>query len=1220
MTFWHDHHRNVAMRYAYNASGQLIQVQGWDNYASESNKGTQTTHLEYQWHNGKLTAMLDHVSGEHQYYTYHSNGLRKTWDDGGTVRTYTYNAEGTLNTRTESWQAKYDGNDSDSRSVTVNSHDVTGRLTKTDIRSYEGRDGKQTSHIWDDITESRAGLKLRETLNGDSTKKSNTKTTTTSFSYDANGHMTSFGKSEDTNGQTETGNFQYNNDGQIVFRRIDPADKDLKTHQRNYFYANGNAVGDKGTDDKGHNVVNLGTESYNPVKNLGDDFPSSALSSFTATGGETLRQVAASLLGNANLWFILAEANGLSGSDSLKAGQTITIPNSVESGKIDSETHKLYNESEIIGSTMPNVRQKAKKKKCASFFMIIVAVVVVAVATFLLPGLGTALATTLFSGLGAAATVAGYALAGAILFAGAEVVRQGVGIALGLQEGFDWKAVGKQAIVGALTGAAGGFGKAAETASSLAKIQSVAKIAQPALKAAAAAVQAMDENGHITNWSGVALAAIGASELTGKGALSTSLNFIKENSNYISPWLNLAETAIRNDGKLTAGDWVGAIGGTITAVIDSHVGTTTNQQGQTVTSYTLDAIVNRSALKTITAGALSLIDEDAAYSYFENAVGSEVGNFIGGGITKAIGNSDWYQNWNNQVQTKLLQQRAADQARFYQSNPDAFKTDQQQLLGQMLNVMSQRADAGKFAPLMEQYQKGELTMEMLMMDLGENINGVTAQNLAIVNQTLIDQGQQDDRPAATAIGAGIEEMFETLYNRAGIDFKGDEGGYSARDFVQNVIDSGKGFSLFLQDSKTGKFSGLYASNQAFKDTIDINFSAERLAADYETAGGALEFQTLAGLNLQSLDAIQAQLMADPTISEHLNNLSDEERQAFVQSWADIQNLPTIDTLHLYPASYGTITPMSDMEAFFTFNKAGQFIKGLSEAPGNIANGLGTLAVETGLTVSDAVGESYTAASNLVTGENAEYQSDSWVGQSIETNGVLLTGGKIIGGTVHGALSPLKAFVDGDYEALGSSAGEFAVGFGVSKALGRLGSAAGRAADDVPVVTDSTTPTLYKVESGGIRGEVPLSIEQRAQVESYLSNFDLKDVDIRWVDDRNLNTAYGDMFGQQILNIGSDVVPGDVGIGTLTANSRISIKGTLAHEIVGHQEALVAGKTQDLLHLEEAQASIRAARFAPDLTSTERVTLLRDAITRLQKAPDGPVKIRDVKDLLYIQNR
>ena len=128
------------------------------------------------------------------------------------------------------------------------------------------------------------------------------------------------------------------------------------------------------------------------------------------------------------------------------------------------------------------------------------------------------------------------------------------------------------------------------------------------------------------------------------------------------------------------------------------------------------------------------------------------------------------------------------------------------------------------------------------------------------------------------------------------------------------------------------------------------------------------------------------------------------------------------------------------------------------------------------------------------------------------------------------------------------------------------------------------------------------------------------VTVRWVDDRNLNTAYGDMFGERILNIGSDVVPGNVGVGTLTANSRVSMNGTLAHELVGHMEAGMAGRTQDLLHLEEAQASIRAARFGPDLTSTERFTLLRDGISRLKNAPGGPISIRDVKDSLYIWQR
>jgi hypothetical protein len=160
-------------------------------------------------------------------------------------------------------------------------------------------------------------------------------------------------------------------------------------------------------------------------------------------------------------------------------------------------------------------------------------------------------------------------------------------------------------------------------------------------------------------------------------------------------------------------------------------------------------------------------------------------------------------------------------------------------------------------------------------------------------------------------------------------------------------------------------------------------------------------------------------------------------------------------------------------------------------------------------------------------------------------------------------------------------------------------------------------TFLNVASGGKRGEVPLTATQRAEVDNYLKNFDLDGVAIRHVDDTNLSTGYlhGDLFS--VLNIGSDVVPGNVGLGTLTANSRVSLRGTLAHEIVGHREAALAGRSQSIHSLEEAQASIRAARFAPDLTSTERFTLLRDSVTRLH---DKGIKVRDVKDQLFIQQR
>ncbi len=162
---------------------------------------------------------------------------------------------------------------------------------------------------------------------------------------------------------------------------------------------------------------------------------------------------------------------------------------------------------------------------------------------------------------------------------------------------------------------------------------------------------------------------------------------------------------------------------------------------------------------------------------------------------------------------------------------------------------------------------------------------------------------------------------------------------------------------------------------------------------------------------------------------------------------------------------------------------------------------------------------------------------------------------------------------------------------------------------------------YKVDTGGSRGELPLTNSQKEQIRQYINLIELgapKNVAIiRWVDERQLNTAYSPGF--DLLQIGSDVMPATLptGQGTLTANTRISWKGSIAHELVGHREAALAMKTQLESPQEEAQASIRAAFFAPSLTNTERYTLLRDAITRLNKAG---LSIRQVKHLLHINKR
>lgn len=82
------------------------------------------------------------------------------------------------------------------------------------------------------------------------------------------------------------------------------------------------------------------------------------------------------------------------------------------------------------------------------------------------------------------------------------------------------------------------------------------------------------------------------------------------------------------------------------------------------------------------------------------------------------------------------------------------------------------------------------------------------------------------------------------------------------------------------------------------------------------------------------------------------------------------------------------------------------------------------------------------------------------------------------------------------------------------------------------------------------------------------------------------------------------------------NSMISYKGAMAHEIVGHREAFIRGhtlfKSGDVL--DEAQASIRASRFAPGLSQKERQTLLDDAESRLRGAGYTLSEIEDRLDI------
>lgn len=153
---------------------------------------------------------------------------------------------------------------------------------------------------------------------------------------------------------------------------------------------------------------------------------------------------------------------------------------------------------------------------------------------------------------------------------------------------------------------------------------------------------------------------------------------------------------------------------------------------------------------------------------------------------------------------------------------------------------------------------------------------------------------------------------------------------------------------------------------------------------------------------------------------------------------------------------------------------------------------------------------------------------------------------------------------------------------------------------------------YYISTEGKRYEKPLTNEQieTARKEAVKQGYT---GDILY--SQNSNTAFhGIVEGEKFhyLVIGTDAYP--IKGNNNSANERITVRGCMAHEVIGHYEAWKKGTTQSNLILEEAQASIRAAKFGIDLTDEERQDLMQDAMDRLQNNKIDYEKIKNKLDI------
>jgi YD repeat-containing protein len=174
--------------------------------------------------------------------------------------------------------------------------------------------------------------------------------------------------------------------------------------------------------------------------------PGSGPGTHRVNAGDTLQSIAQGAYGDAALWYLIADANGLGANSSLQAGTMLTLPSNVGTVHNNTSTFKPYEVGRMIGNTSPTV-PTPEGNKCAAIGFTILSILAAVVVSVLV--------TALTGGAGAGLGVA--LMAGAIGGALGSVASQGVMLLSRQQQDFSWTDVAVGAAVGLVGGGLGGY-------------------------------------------------------------------------------------------------------------------------------------------------------------------------------------------------------------------------------------------------------------------------------------------------------------------------------------------------------------------------------------------------------------------------------------------------------------------------------------------------------------------------------------------------------------------------------------------------------------------------------------------------------------------------------------------------------------------------------------------------------------------------------------------
>ncbi|GAA4798967.1 putative Ig domain-containing protein [Lysobacter hankyongensis] len=279
-----------------------------------------------------------------------------------------------------------------------------------------------------------------KTVAGSSTNTSY-KPTTNTLTYDAFGRLTK--QVEHTEYQTAIDDrvraYSYNGDGRVQTRREGTIHNNVFTQtpdttgaRDNYQFVH--AAGQQQAELREGGQIRNNHYVYNTpqIQTLNGRGNYAAGGGTTvALQGETLQSLAQRVYGNSSLWYVLADANGLSNPDApLTAGTQLNTPQ-VNVNANDAGTFKPYNPAEAIGSTTPGLPfiTPPPKQNCNVLATILIVVIAVVVTVYTAGAAAGAMGVTGTTATGAAATTS--AVGASALAGGAAAGVSTLGVAVG---------------------------------------------------------------------------------------------------------------------------------------------------------------------------------------------------------------------------------------------------------------------------------------------------------------------------------------------------------------------------------------------------------------------------------------------------------------------------------------------------------------------------------------------------------------------------------------------------------------------------------------------------------------------------------------------------------------------------------------------------------------------------------------------------------------------